>query len=146
MLNLRPFAVPLACIEQDLEKHLVSLRVCGISDHTESETTQEGSANVENEDIQVASSATPKTVSFLHVEPHICFYECDDGGGSDEEDADALTVPFSTVTKLPSAEQEGLWDSLHYSTGIKPRLLSYLSSGKQFRNDGVHACIITWNG
>ena len=44
-----------------------------------------------------------------------------EGEGVDEDDQ----VPSFLEYNLPNKEFEGLWDSLHYDTDVKSKLLSY---------------------
>lgn len=44
-----------------------------------------------------------------------------------------------------SQEFQGLWETLHYDTSIKQRLLQYASSALLFSQKGVSASLISWN-
>ena len=44
-----------------------------------------------------------------------------------------------------NSDFEGLWESLHFDAGVKPRLLRYASSALLFSDAGVDANLVAWN-
>lgn len=62
--------------------------------------------------------------------------------GDDNEDDDAAVAK---TFRMPSANLEGLWESLHFDTDIKSILLQFMTSAILFGDRGVNHNFISWN-
>lgn len=86
-------------------------------------------------------NSAPPNIPFWMVAPRIILYRCVD------TPCDAPLIPFSTLTQLPSARFDRLWDSLQFGENqVKQRLLSYLATGALFRKMQVRSSVVSWHG
>ena len=78
-------------------------------------------------------------------------------GGVGADDRDSLSAEDSPATDiggdallkvrpLPSTQLCGLWDSLHYSGGLKQRLLRYASSSAELARTGASSMLVSRSG
>ena len=83
--------------------------------------------------------------------PRVCVYACaeDDAYAEDDDDDGGGNggVPSYKELALPSAQTQGLWESLHFGDGgaLKRRLLRYASSALLFSEAGVDGSMVAWN-
>lgn len=64
---------------------------------------------------------------------------------AEEEDANDTTTSAASITDLPNALLDGLWHNLIYETGMKERLLQYVTSTLLFSDAGVDFDVISCN-
>uniref|UniRef100_A0A0G4I6H8 AAA+ ATPase domain-containing protein n=1 Tax=Chromera velia CCMP2878 TaxID=1169474 RepID=A0A0G4I6H8_9ALVE len=75
-----------------------------------------------------------------------CFRLNDEPGMEEEaEDAEDDSVPVCKQWQLPNREFSGVWETLHFETRIKQRLLDYAEAAMAFAEVGVDPKVITWN-
>ncbi len=116
------------------------MKVCGIADSFDKENVTSGYDDAETD----CRPSTPPFIPFYRVDAHIVQYKCIDEDGAQPN---LPTVPFSSVTRMPSSKMDELWDSLKFGANpVKERLLAYLSSGNLFRKLQVRSSVVNWHG
>ena len=73
-----------------------------------------------------------------------CCRQLDDGGPVEDDECED-EVPCYKEWGLPSQEFHRLWESLHYETNIKRKLLHYAQSALLFADRQVDPRLICWN-
>ncbi|KAJ3675280.1 hypothetical protein LUZ60_004322 [Juncus effusus] len=81
---------------------------------------------------------------FWQVKPVVHVYQLSEDGPGEEPSEDESLSSFNEWA-LPAKEFDGLWESLIYDVGLKPRLLRYAASALLFTERGVNSCLISWN-
>ncbi|XP_041353322.1 pachytene checkpoint protein 2 homolog [Gigantopelta aegis] len=76
---------------------------------------------------------------------HMHVFHLDMGGPGTEELEEEEDLAAASQWLLPSADFEGLWDSLVFDDAIKERLLNYASTTLLFSDRSVNHNIISWN-
>lgn len=95
-------------------------------------------------DVEQASGSGQSRPFFLswEVEWEVRAYALDVGGPEDGDNGDEETPSFRQWA-LPSAEFHGLWESLHFDTQVKRRLLRYSDSALLFADRGVNPHLVS---
>lgn len=133
-------------IEQELDKYVSSVKVYGISESWQQENAAAFKCDEDGEDGEdvIAKCSIRACIPFYRVDARIVQYMCED---ENEGEENVPSVPFSSVTRMPSAKMDELWDSLKFGGNpVKERLLSYLRSGNLFRKHQVRSSVVNWHG
>ncbi|SNX86604.1 related to PCH2 - putative ATPase [Melanopsichium pennsylvanicum] len=109
------------------------------------------SANVDRIRIAEISSAIPSVpTSLAKVEVHVYQPPLSDivdefsaADPSSDDTADETTA--ASVSELPNRTLDGVWDTLVYSDGIKPKLLNYIYTTLLFSDANVNFNLVSWN-
>jgi hypothetical protein len=104
--------------------------------------------NIERITLETTAALSPATVFAVHV------YQLNTdgvGGGPVEDDdgspdGDASSSPACTIWELPSSAFDGVWESLHFATGVKDELLAYVETALALGDRGVSRHLVSWNG
>lgn len=76
--------------------------------------------------------------------PEIYVYRLNEDGAVEEHDEEE-EVTSALQWVLPTAEFDGLWETLIYDTGVKQNLLDFAATTLLFSDHGVNPDIISWN-
>ena len=81
---------------------------------------------------------------FWELELDIVVYRLSREGPAEEVEGDDGVATF-WEWPLPCVELHGLWDSLHFESGVKERLMRYSESALFFSQRQVDPCLVSWN-
>jgi DNA polymerase III delta prime subunit len=74
----------------------------------------------------------------------VLVFQLDGEGPADDDEGDEA-APSHREWSLPAADFHGLWESLHYESGVQQRLLRYAASALLFAEHGVSPRLVSWN-
>ncbi|OWZ64058.1 hypothetical protein AYX14_02772 [Cryptococcus neoformans] len=129
-------------IQEDLARVELGCELSGwndikvLRDHVERIWVEEGG---------VASVQVPEVDIQVHVYKASLNNEVEDFSADLDDDDSEEKVSAASVRTLPSAELDGIWDTLVYSDDIKARLLNYIYSTILFSESDIDFNVIAWN-
>ncbi|WVO23443.1 uncharacterized protein IAS62_004797 [Cryptococcus decagattii] len=131
-------------IEEDLARIELGCELYGwnevkiLKDHVERIWVEEGVAGV-------ASVQVSEVDIQVHVYKTSLDNEVEEFSADLDDDESEEKVSAASVRSLPSAELDGIWDTLVYSDDIKARLLNYIYSTILFSESDIDFNVIAWN-
>ncbi|XP_047332454.1 pachytene checkpoint protein 2 homolog [Impatiens glandulifera] len=81
---------------------------------------------------------------FWQVKPVVHVFQLSEEGPCEELNEEGQLSSFDEWI-LPAKEFDGMWESLIYESGLKPRLLRYAASALLFTERGVDPFLVSWN-
>eukprot|EP00232_Nephroselmis_pyriformis_P021908 CAMPEP_0182855622 /NCGR_PEP_ID=MMETSP0034_2-20130328/1958_1 /TAXON_ID=156128 /ORGANISM="Nephroselmis pyriformis, Strain CCMP717" /LENGTH=377 /DNA_ID=CAMNT_0024986617 /DNA_START=63 /DNA_END=1193 /DNA_ORIENTATION=+ len=86
----------------------------------------------------------PNVLLFWQMELTVLVYQLSEEEPAEETEGDE-EIAMCREWTLPCRDFDGLWGSLIYDDGIKPRLLQYASTALLFSEKGVDTNLVSWN-